>query len=118
MIKKRVVTITITALLLIAALILGIMHSKNIIYFNVLFSEVMLVATAIYVLGGCMLQTFGHIKLSIALGVLIFGVLCTGLFYSISALDYIIFGVCIYLLIRRQSTTCEWYRHNESIEAQ
>ena len=107
MIKKRAVTIVLTLLLILASIGLNIFRKVGVIKFPIMSASIMLLATAIFIFGGCMLQTFGKYKISIVLGVMIFFVLCTCLFYALSAVDYLTFAICIYLLIRRQSKTCE-----------
>lgn len=111
--KKRIETIVTTVSLLALA---GIIHWMNNSHIFVdrfpFFSTIMLVATAAYTFFGCMLQTFGFKKASLILGVADFFITCTCLFYSVELVDFIVFFICMAIIIRRSSRTCDCMPNN------
>ena len=107
--KKKAETI-ITTLCLIG--LAGVMQWLNVsgkLDRYPLFATIMLIATAIYVFVGCMLQTFGFLKAALALGCGVFFIVCTCLFYSVSVTDFIVFFICMALIIRKSSRTCDCF---------
>ena len=107
MTQKRMETLIMTLLLLALAGSIHWLYVSGIISKHPIFSEIMAVATAVYVFGGCVLQTFGLRKISFVLSIIIFFVLCVCLFYSISALDFIVFIICCTLFARKASNVCD-----------
>lgn len=106
MIQQRVETILTTFALIGFSGVLHIMVFYGTLSKFPYLSTVMLTFAAIYIFGGCVLQTFGHKIASLALGVVTFFVLCTALFYSEEVLDFIVFFICMALVIRKSSHTC------------
>lgn len=106
MMRQRIETIITTVLLLGAGIVARFLLNDGHIEGISILTTLMPFATAIYVFGGCMLQTFGFRKLAIILGIIVFVVLCTCLFYTSSLIDYIIFFVCMALVIRKSSHVC------------
>lgn len=106
MTKQKIKTIVTTVLLIIAAQIMYFLDKAGIIQGNAVFKYCMLMMTVIYVFIGCMLQTFGHRKAAIVLGIISFFVTCTCLFYSTSFLDYGIFVICMILIMRKSVYIC------------
>lgn len=106
---KKIETIITTLCLMGLAGILQWLNASNKLDRYPLFATIMLVSTAIYVFVGCMLQTFGFKKASLVLGVAVFFIICTCLFYSVSITDFIIFFICMALVIRKSSRTCDCF---------
>lgn len=104
--KQRIETIIETIFLVVFALILNLLGHRNIISPYPFFATSMLVATAIYVFFGCMLRQFGYPKASIVLSMVAFVVLCICLFYSEHILDFVTFSICMTLVMRRASQSC------------
>ena len=109
-IKKRLITISTTLGLLMVAAIIHFLHENRALVESPMIPIAMLVCTAIYVFGSCMLQTFGKLNLSLSLGVVAFFFLCTCLFYSVSILDFIVFFACMSLLVKKSTKTCECFK--------
>lgn len=107
--KKKIETIITTLCLLGLAGIVQWLNAYGKLDRYPLFATIMLIATAIYVFVGCMLQTFGFQKASLVLGVAVFFIICTCLFYSVSIIDFIIFFICMALVIRKSSRTCDCF---------
>lgn len=106
--KKRVETIVTTMVLLLLAGVLRWMNYAHVFVDRFpFFSTIMLVATAAYTFLGCLLQTFGFKKASLILGIADFFITCTCLFYSVELVDFIIFFICMAIIIRRSSRTCD-----------
>ena len=104
--RKRVVTIITSASLLLVAAVMHLLYTQQIIYDSCIMPIVMLIWTAIYVFGSCVLQTFKHTNMALVLGVVVFFVLCTALFYSSSIVDFITFFICMALVIRKSNKIC------------
>lgn len=105
--KAKLITIITTSLLLVGAVLVHFIIEHRIIYENnPLVPIIMLVSTAIYVFGGCMLQTFKHFNASLALGMAAYFMLSVCLFYSDSILDFLVFLVCITCCIRKTNKVC------------
>lgn len=107
MLKKRIITLFLTLVLLSLGLILDELHLMKVIEFSTTAAVTMLDATAVFVLGGCMLQTFGHTALARALSFAIFFVLCVCLLYSVHVLEYVVFALCMVLLLYRTVRMCD-----------
>lgn len=106
--KKRVVTLTITLMLFVLYVGIGMFHEyidKTSDYPQ--FARAMLVVTMIYVLGGCILQTFGHTKVVKFIGTAVFVLLCVFLFYSRHWYDFVIFALCMILVLHRSCNLCD-----------
>jgi len=106
MIKKKVITILTTLSLLVAAAVINFLHQKRLLYSSPWIPITMLVFTAIYVFGSCMLQTLGHPSAALVLGVTVFFVLCTCLFYSVSILDFVTFMVSMSIVMVKYNKAC------------
>lgn len=107
MIKKRIHTLLLTLSLLIAAYIRFKFSQFGILPHTPYLAMTMFISTAVYTIGSCMLQTFGHPKLALTLGCITFFIICTALFYSECFGDYAIFFICIALVIWKSTKTCE-----------
>lgn len=114
MTKQRIETITETLLLLILSFVIHRLETCGMIEQEPPFSIIMPLATAFYLFGGCMLQTYGFKKLSLIVGAVVFFILCTCLFYSISFLDFAVFFLCMALVIRKSSKTCDCMKDCEN----
>ena len=106
--KKRIVTLTITLVLFILYVLMGALYqyADGVSYYP-RFARAMLVITMFYVLGGCILQTLGHPKIVKLIGTIVFLLLCIFLFYSIRWYDFVIFALCMYLVLHRSSNLCD-----------
>lgn len=113
--KKKLETILTTIGLLALAALIHWLNVSNILDRYPFFATIMLVATAIYTFFGCMLQTFGFKKASLALGVAVFFITCTCLFYSVEWVDFVVFFICMAVIIRRSSKTCDCMCNNPLI---
>lgn len=109
MTKKRVITLAITLGLFLLYVLMGsiAMYGTAREYVYPRFSRAMIVVTMIYVLGGCILQTFGHTKATLALGTIAFISLCALLYYSTRWYDFAIFGLCMFLVLKRSTNLCD-----------
>lgn len=112
--KKKIVTILTTAFLLILAFVIINVKQGVTICNNGINPVVMLVSTAIYVFGSCILQTFGKPTVAVVLGVIVFFILCTCLFYSVTIVEFIVFVICMYLLMRKSTTICSCLKDCEN----
>lgn len=111
--KKRIETIVTTIVLLVLAAILRLLNKHHVFVDRFpFFSTIMLVATAAYTFIGCMLQSFGFKRASLVLGIADFFITCTCLFYSVELVDFIIFFICMAIIIRRSSRTCDCFGCN------
>ena len=118
MLKRRAVTIAITVLLVLSAILIdhfyvytGVTYrGRSLIY-------IMLIATAHYVFLGCMLQTFNLHKYSAILGFATFLILCTCLFYSTEFLQFIVCLLCMAILIKRGANHCNCISEEDNIFA-
>ena len=110
LVKRRLKTIFITLSLLMIAAILYFLHEKKVIYESPIMPLVMLTWTAIYVFGSCVLQTFNKLNGAVALGVVVFFILCTALFYSDTIIDFVTFFVCMSLVIRKSTKICQCFK--------
>ena len=108
-IMKRIETILTTFGLLALAGVLQWLNASGKLDRYPLFATIMLVATAVYVFVGCVLQTFKFYKASLVLGVAVFFIICTCLFYSVAITDFIVFFICMALVIRKSSRTCDCF---------
>lgn len=106
MVKQKLLTISITMILLLSTATVWFLAEHRAIIESPELIVTMLVSTAIYVFVGCLLQTFGHIMKSLALGVVVFFILCTCLFYSTTVLEFIAFFVCMAFVIRKSTVIC------------
>lgn len=106
---RKIETIITTLCLLMLAGVLQWLNASGKLERYPLFATIMLVATAIYVFVGCILQTFGFPKAALVLGVAVFFIICTCLFYSVSIVDFIVFFICMALVIRKSSKTCDCF---------
>ena len=109
MAKKRVVTLAITLGLFLLYVMMGsiAMYGTAREYVYPRFSRAMLVFTMVYVLGGCILQTLGHRKATLLLGTFSFLALCALLYYSTRWYDFAIFGLCMFLVLKRSTNLCD-----------
>lgn len=106
---KKIETIVTTLCLLALAGIIQWLNASGKLERYPLFATIMLISTAIYVFVGCVLQTFNFHKAAIILGVVVFFIICTCLFYSVAVTDFIIFFVCMAVVIRKSSKTCDCF---------
>lgn len=111
MTKRRIVTIILTLLLCFLTVLIRIAYVKQWVSFNPIFIELMMMATAVFVFFGCMLQSFGHPKIAVIIGDIVFVILCICVFYSKAASDIIMFVVCMFIVLKRSSTACECVRN-------
>lgn len=114
MLKKRPVTILTTAALLLTGFVIYSLHKERVIYESPFLALIMLSSTAVYVFGSCVLQTFGKVNASIILGAVVFFILCACLFYSVSIVDFIVFFICIALVIRKSNKICSCLKDCEN----
>lgn len=106
--RKRIITLSLTLFLFLVYTLLGALYQ----YTNLLtdyprFARAMLVVTMIYVLGGCILHTLGYVKATKVLGTLVFLALCVFLFFAVMWYDFVIFVLCIYLVLHRSVNLCD-----------
>lgn len=111
MTRRRIFTITLTLLLCFLTVLIHIAYKRHWVSFNPLFIEWMMMSTAIFVFFGCMLQTFGHPRISVIIGDIVFVILCVCVFYSKAASDIIMFVICMFIVLKRSSTACECVRN-------
>lgn len=104
---QRIETIVTTLFLLGLASAIQLLSYFNILAYDEPFATGMLLSTATYIFGGCVLQTMGHRRIAIAVGAIVFFILCIFLFYSVSLVDFTIFFLCMALVIRKSSHICE-----------
>lgn len=107
MLKKRIVTISITLALFGAGLVLEELHLMDVIEYSPVVAVTMMQATAIFVFGGCILQTFGKRTLARWLAFASFFVLCVCLLYSVHIIEYASFVLCMTLLLYRSIRICD-----------
>lgn len=105
--KRKVVTIVMTLALLLSAAGVQCLNLFGVFDRYPFFVIVMLTSTAVYVFFGCMFQAFGLVKVSIGIGVVVFFILCTCLFYSVYIVDFIVFFICMAIVIHRSSHSCQ-----------
>lgn len=105
--KSRLHTIVITSALLLLATLVNVLYTSDLLPDSPMMTVVMLVSTSIYMFGGCALQTFRHNTIAMVIGIIVFFILCTCLFYSNSALDFVIFFDCMGLVIYKSIKVCE-----------
>ena len=106
-IKRKIITMCMTIFFLLCNVLTGQLWVWGYIAKYPYWARGMFAITAIYILGGCMLQTFGHIKLARILGVAAFLLLCVCAFYSECVYEYVIFALCIATVLHRMSHVCE-----------
>ena len=106
MTKKRIETICITISLVILSLVLNWAHYSKLIDCNPIYLTTMLLCCAVDIFGGCMLQTFGHNKLALALTIFTFFILCACLVYCVNIWDYLVFALSMFLVIRKAVKVC------------
>lgn len=107
MMKKRIKTLAITFSLLLLNVLIGELWHLGIIVDYPFFARGMLIISMVYVMGRCMLNSFGHPRASRILTIFAFLLLCVCVFYSTCMLDYAIFALSMFLLLRRASIDCE-----------
>ena len=107
MTKKRIVTIVTTLLLCGIVVVLEIIWRHKLIDFNPILMQCMLIATAVLVFFGCMLQSFGHPKIAVVLSDIVFVILCICLYYCKTLEAILVFAGCMFIVLRRASNTCE-----------
>lgn len=105
--SQRIETIVTTLFLLGLAAAIQLLSYFKLLKYDEPFATGMLLSTAVYIFGGCVLQTMGHRKIAIVVGMIVFFILCVFLFYSISLVDFTIFFLCMALVIRKSSHMCE-----------
>lgn len=110
MTKRRIITIVTTLLLCGIVVVLEIIWRHKLIDFNPILLQCMLVATAVLVFFGCMLQSLGHPKIAVILGDIVFVILCICVYYCKTLEDVLVFAGCMYIVLRRASTDCECVR--------
>lgn len=113
MTKRRIITIILTLLLCFLTVLIHIASKKQWVTFNPLFIEWMMMSTAAFVFFGCMLQSFGHPRISMILGDIVFVVLCICVFYSKAMSDIIMFIICMFIVLQRTATACECVKQCE-----
>lgn len=113
MVKKRIITLAITFALLLIYIAIGNMYQYGWTDVYPRWARTMLVVTMIYTMGGCMLQTVGFRKASTALSVACFVVMCICLFYSSHWCDYVMFAICIAIILYRAAKHCSDCQDND-----
>ena len=108
--RRRIFTIVLTLLLCFLTVLIHIAYQQKWVSFNPVFIEWMMMSTAVFVFFGCMLQSFGHPRIAIVIGDIVFVILCVCVFYSKAASDIIMCIVCMFIVLKRSSTACECAR--------
>ena len=106
MTKQRIITIIMTILLCSATVLLEVLWRKGIISNNPIFIQWMFTSTAVLVFFGCMLQTFGHPKIAVAISDVVFVILCICMYYSKNIADILTFIGCMFIVLKRASRAC------------
>lgn len=114
MIKRKIGTMSMAAFFMLCNALVGQLWIWGFIEKYPYWARAMFITTSVYVLCGCMLQTFGYLRSSRALGGAAFLILCIAVFYSTRPYEYIIFGGCICTVLHRMSHTCECIRDQEN----
>ena len=104
--QQGVETLITTLLLLGAAALIYSLVQDNIIESGQNISIGMLVGTALYAFVGCIINRLRKRRLSAILGISVFFILCIGLFYSVTLIDFISFFCCMAVVIRRSCRVC------------
>lgn len=106
-IKKRIITLLTVFVLFLIYVMIGSLYIYGYISIYPRFCRTMLVTTMIYTFFGCVLQTIGKNKLALAGGYLSFIILCICLVYSITWYDFLVFGICTYVVLYKSSHMCD-----------
>lgn len=107
MTRRRIITIILTLVLCFLTVLIHIAYKQTWVTFNPLFIECMMMSTAVFVFFGCMLQTFGHPKIAVILGDIVFVILCICVFYSKAMSDIVMFIFCMFIVLKRCQTACD-----------
>lgn len=107
MTRRRIVTIVLTLILCFLTVLIHIAYKQGWVTFNPMFIEWMMMSTAAFVFFGCMLQSFGHPKIAVILGDIVFVILCICVFYSKAMSDIIMFIFCMFIVLKRCQTACD-----------
>lgn len=110
--KQKIKTIILTLILIGAHACINYLQMKKILSSDPEVASVMCIITAFFVFFGCMLQTFGHRKLFIAVVAIGFFGLCICFLYSASLLDYVTFAICMFIVVYRSNKTCDGMCNN------
>lgn len=112
-ISRKLITASMALFFIICNVFVGQLWVWGIISPYPYWARGMFAIIAVYVLGGCMLQTFGYLRTSRALGIVAFLLLCLCACYSSHLYEYVIFALCMATLLHRMSHTCECIRTQE-----
>ena len=104
--KRKIEIIGHTLFLLVASLIIHYLWSKGVYSRFPAMPLVMITATMVYVPISFFLESIHKQKAAIALGTIVFVLLCICFVYALEAVDFKAFVLCMILVVRRSTCLC------------